>query len=101
MFWWNQQKHMCEKNMELYYEDNKNNFSNYHNKIIHIIVDDFKNGEQWKNEKYQRSCIVRGIEKIKLQDEDIIIVSDLDEIIDPNILQKNYIDNKIIINNEK
>lgn len=85
------------KNKELYYENNKNNFSNYHDKIIHIIVNDFpyseeninfKNGEQWKNENYQRNCIVRGIEKIKLQDDDIIIVSDLDEIIDPNILQK-------------
>jgi beta-1,4-mannosyl-glycoprotein beta-1,4-N-acetylglucosaminyltransferase len=77
---------------ELIYLNNKEMFSNFHDKIIHIVVDDlpyssdnikYQNEEQWTNEKFQRNCINRGIEKLNLSDDDIIIISDVDEI--PNI----------------
>jgi len=71
------------------------------NRIIHIIVDDFPHkapniqcnsnydGEQWVNERFQRDCISRGLEQITdLENDDIIIVSDLDEIPDPRTIQK-------------
>ena len=30
--------------------------------------------EQWINEKFQRNCISRGIDKLNLTDKDIIII---------------------------
>lgn len=70
-------------NKELYKNEN----------IIYIVVDDFPyifpdaiKSETWKNEKFQRNCITRGLEQIKLKDNDVIIISDLDEIPDPDTL---------------
>jgi len=82
---------------ELYFEKNKEVFSKYLHKIIHIVVEDmpykqpnidFSQNQQWTNEHFQRSCISRGIEKISFLDEDIIMLSDLDEIPDPNTVLK-------------
>ena len=82
---------------KMYFEENKELFAPYLSKIIHIIVDDFKhiypninynNAEQWINENYQRNCIKNGLNKLELVNEDIIIITDLDEIPDPNTLQK-------------
>ena len=39
-----------------------------------------KNHEQWNNEKFQRNCISRGIDKLELNNQDIIIIADVDEI---------------------
>jgi beta-1,4-mannosyl-glycoprotein beta-1,4-N-acetylglucosaminyltransferase len=85
------------KEKELYFNENKNLFEKFKDKIIHVIVDDFQykypdinfnNNEQWKNERFQRNSIVRGIQQLSLADDDIIIISDLDEIPDPNKLTK-------------
>ena len=81
----------------LYYNENKNLFTKFHNKIIHIIVEDFPykhpnisflHKHQWQNEYFQRNCIPRGINLIKdkLKNDDVILTSDVDEIPDPNIL---------------
>jgi beta-1,4-mannosyl-glycoprotein beta-1,4-N-acetylglucosaminyltransferase len=81
----------------LYYEENKKMFEKFHDKIIHIVVDDmpYKKGINfshdqlaWKNEEHQRNSIKKGIEKLNLKNDDIIITSDLDEIINPDILLK-------------
>jgi len=88
---------------ELYYNNNKELFKKWNDKIIHIIVDDFpfknenlNNGDQWKNEKFQRNCITRGL--ILIENIDLVIISDLDEIPDPNTLMSiKY--NEIKINN--
>jgi len=72
---------------EMYYENNKERYAKYSDKIIHIIVDDMQNDNNaWNLENFQRRCIDRGISQLELNDEDIIIVSDLDEIIDTNVL---------------
>ena len=74
-------------------------FSQYSDKIIHIVVDlphqgniDISQKHQWVNENFQRNCISRGIDKLVLlaglNDHDIIIVADLDEIPDPTTLAK-------------
>jgi len=80
----------------LYYNENKHLFTEFGEKIIHIIVDDFPykypnisipKSEQWKNETFQRNAISRGIERIDgLSNSDIIVISDLDEIPDPHRL---------------
>jgi beta-1,4-mannosyl-glycoprotein beta-1,4-N-acetylglucosaminyltransferase len=88
------------KEKKLYFEENKELFKEYLHKIIHIIVSDFpykypdielnqqyikmKEAQQWINENHQRRCIDRGIKKLDLNDEDIIIISDCDEIPDIN-----------------
>jgi beta-1,4-mannosyl-glycoprotein beta-1,4-N-acetylglucosaminyltransferase len=83
----------------LYYDENKEIFEEFNNKIIHIILDDipFKfpniniaNNEQWQNEFYQRNSMKKGIEVLinVLNDDDIILSSDLDEIPNPEILKE-------------
>jgi beta-1,4-mannosyl-glycoprotein beta-1,4-N-acetylglucosaminyltransferase len=82
---------------KLYYNENKDTlpFCLYKDKIIHIILDscpfthpDFNNNEQWKNEYYQRDSIKLGLDQINLNDNDLIFISDADEILDPNCLNK-------------
>ena len=89
------------KDKELYFENNKNRFSKFLDKIIHIIVKD--NIPQtpcprgpWDREEYQRYCIDEGIKKLNLNNDDIIIIADLDEIPDAktvlNIKNNNGLD---------
>ena len=82
----------------LYFEENKGLFTQFADKIIHIIVDlpfskdkvNISRGDQWTNEKFQRTCISNGLEQIDhyLELDDIIIIADLDEIPDPTTLTK-------------
>lgn len=86
----------------LYFDEfKKSNPSLDMSRIIHVIVDDFPHkapdiqlsplfsGEQWINERFHRDCITRGLEQIPdLDNDDVIIVTDLDEITDPRTLQK-------------
>ena len=72
------------KEKPLFYNENKGNFLKFQDKIIHIIVEDMPNtANAWDNENYQRMCIDRGIKQLKLKPEDIIIISDCDEIPNP------------------
>jgi beta-1,4-mannosyl-glycoprotein beta-1,4-N-acetylglucosaminyltransferase len=82
---------------KLYFQENKERFKDFEDKIIHIIIDDFpfkqpniniKNNEQWENENFQRKQIEKGIKQIDMKSNDIIIVSDLDEIPNPLLLKK-------------
>jgi len=74
---------------ELFYEKNKHLYEKYQDKIIHIIVDDMPDAsDPWKPENHQRRCISRGLQNLNLQDEDLILVSDLDEIPNPKILSE-------------
>lgn len=79
---------------EMYYENNKALFEKYKDKIIHVIVEDMPTLEEtsdaWVRERFQRNAIHRGILKINdinnLNDNDLIIVSDCDEIPDKNYI---------------
>lgn len=64
----------------LYFNDNKDRYSKFLDKIIHITVrkEEFVDGDFWKNENVQRNAILRGL--TAATDEDFLIVSDLDEI---------------------
>lgn len=83
----------------LFYLENKNKFEKFNDKIIHVIVNDmpyrhpninYNLNHQWENEYHQRNCIKRGIDSLInekfLNDEDIMLTSDVDEIPNPNIL---------------
>jgi beta-1,4-mannosyl-glycoprotein beta-1,4-N-acetylglucosaminyltransferase len=86
------------KPKKLYYHENMDRFNKFNHKIIYIKVTDFpykepnmnyKENHQWKNEYHQRCQIALGIEKLipYLNNDDIIITSDVDEIPNPTILQ--------------
>lgn len=82
---------------ELYYTKHAEMFEKYHHKIIHIVEDtaphiypniDTTQKHQWTNEEYQRNCIAKGIQQFTLHADDLILISDLDEIPDPETLKK-------------
>lgn len=75
----------------LLFAENKARFAPFLDKIVHVVVDDFAPVEDfianpssdpkmwsWAFECYQRHSIVRGLSG--LRDDDVVIVSDLDEI---------------------
>jgi beta-1,4-mannosyl-glycoprotein beta-1,4-N-acetylglucosaminyltransferase len=71
---------------ELYFENNKEQFSEWLDKITHIIVDDNPVDEDpWSRENHQRNCILRGIED--LDDDDLVLISDVDEIPNKHMLE--------------
>jgi len=82
------------KEKELFFELNKDKYAEFKDKIIHIVVDlphipaDISKSEQWVNERFQRNSIKNGLDKLNLLPEDLIIISDLDEIADPLTLEK-------------
>jgi beta-1,4-mannosyl-glycoprotein beta-1,4-N-acetylglucosaminyltransferase len=86
---------------ELYYENNKELFEDFSDKIIHIIHENNETLETknaWSNENEQRFYGTKGIKQLNLEENDIIILSDLDEIIDKNIIKEikeNGLENEI------
>jgi beta-1,4-mannosyl-glycoprotein beta-1,4-N-acetylglucosaminyltransferase len=85
------------KEKPLYYEQNKERYARWANKIIHVIVRDmpcifpninYENNDQWKNEFHQRDCIMRGYMFLELTDEDVFTIADVDEIISPDLLRR-------------
>ncbi|MBN2884516.1 hypothetical protein JXE04_01175 [Patescibacteria group bacterium] len=75
------------KDKELYYQNNQARFHQYADKIIHIIVNEFPEYiNSWTFEKHQRNCIMQGLNNCK--PEDIILISDVDEIPNPITIQK-------------
>lgn len=83
----------------LYYQENTELFGRYKNKIIHVIVDDMPDHPNaWVRENFQRNVFDRGISQLNLNDDDIIIITDLDEIPDRNTiasLKQSGLDNKL------
>jgi beta-1,4-mannosyl-glycoprotein beta-1,4-N-acetylglucosaminyltransferase len=92
----------------LYYWENKDRFSEFSHKIIHVVVEDmpftseqiqsaitpqdrlwlatgYQLGDNWVRERYQRNQIMRGLTSCK--PDDIIIIEDADEIVRPSILE--------------
>jgi len=91
------------KDKILYYEENKHLYEKFAHKIIHIIdeeliVPDTTKDEQWNNEIHQRNEIKKGLEIIDLilTNDDLLIISDLDEIPDTTMLKDIKQNNKKI-----
>lgn len=70
----------------LYYEENKEMFREFEDKIIHVVVDYTPEGETHVRDTYQKNQGTRGLEGCN--DDDIIIFSDLDEIPDPESVKR-------------
>jgi len=73
---------------ELYFKNNKHKFSNYLHKIIHVIIDNLNDTNPWGNEFKQRDAIHKGISQLNLNEEDLIMISDVDEIPDTDTLKE-------------
>lgn len=85
----------------LHFQENINRFSQWKNKILHYVVDDFpsdnliyqfalnsintgrKKEHWWVREFYQKESLIKGLQQFN--DEDIVFVSDLDEIWNPDL----------------
>lgn len=61
-----------------YFDENRQRFSRFLDKIQHVKIQSQLNSDPWQNEFYQRDCILQGC--VDAHDNDIIIVSDVDEI---------------------
>ena len=70
----------------LYYEENKEMFAEFADKIIHVVVDDTPPGDTHVRDTFQKSAVGRGLKDCT--NEDIIIFSDLDEIPNPVKIQE-------------
>ena len=80
----------------LYYEENKELFAAFADKIIHVVVDDTPEGDTHARDTFQKNAVTRGLKDCT--DEDIIIFSDLDEIPNPDKIQEilqNFQEDKI------
>ena len=78
----------------LFYLENKDRFSKFNDRIIHIVVNDFPSLHNathremaWIREYWQRNAIMRGIPNYA-KDDDYIIISDIDEIPRPDAIKK-------------
>jgi beta-1,4-mannosyl-glycoprotein beta-1,4-N-acetylglucosaminyltransferase len=68
-----------------FFEKNKDRYSKFLNKIIHVKIEDYPEENGWAMENFQRNCIQKGLHNLKLKNEDIIAISDVDEIWSPNV----------------
>lgn len=77
------------------FEENKERFCKFSDKIEYIKVDNFPElqlsqedsyGNKWLYENYQRDAIMRGL--VNCNPDDVIIISDCDEIPNPEALKK-------------
>ena len=58
-------------------------------KVIYIQVTDMPVGDDaWVRERHQRNCISRGLDVLDLQNDDIVTITDCDEIPDPDSLKE-------------
>ena len=72
-------------NKQLKFDINK--FSKFKKKIIYIPVEDLPDGDNpYLRENFQRNCIMRGLKDSS--ENDLIIISDLDEIPNPYTISK-------------
>jgi len=85
------------KDKILYYNENKKRFNKFKNKIIYKSLS-LNSDNSWKNEFDQRNYILCGLETNKLNDSDIILLSDVDEIPNPKNLNFSKIEDHKIYN---
>jgi len=95
----------------LYFDANKERYAAYLPKIVHVIVDDFptrdiappithaKLQHIMGMEHHQRRCIDRGLRRLGLKNNDILIITDCDEVPDPVVIdsvRQSTIDDEVL-----
>lgn len=69
-----------------YFKENLKRFEKYLSKVSHVIISDYPAFDRWSIERHQRDCIMRALGDCK--DDDTIIISDLDEIPNPEAIKE-------------
>ena len=67
----------------LYFQEYKHEFKDYLDKIVYYLVEDtppMGKFDRWAIERHQRGCISRALDKCNCSNDDVILISDLDEI---------------------
>lgn len=82
------------KDKPFYFEENKQRFSEFLHKIIHVKVLDYPEKGGWAMENFQRNSIVSGLLKLNLKEDDTILISDADEIPDLSKVDMDFIKGK-------
>ena len=82
-----------KKPKPLYFQENKELFAEFEHKIIHIVVDayptfwkKFRIPTVWDYDNHQKEQILQGLKQCK--EDDVVIVSDLDEIPNPDKIKE-------------
>lgn len=78
----------------LYFAENQDRFARFKDRIVHVVVEDFpvppaeytERDTSWLRENFQRNEIIRGLKDAC--PDDIVVISDVDEIPDPAALDK-------------
>ncbi len=69
----------------LYFAENRHLFKKFEDKIVYVCLEERTETENpWDREYFQRNQITRGLKECR--DDDIILLSDLDEIVRPSSL---------------
>ena len=69
----------------LYFAESRDRFAPFLDRIIHVVVDDMPSGKNpWRAEAHQRNAIGRGL--VDAAPNDLVLVSDVDEIPKPQVL---------------
>ena len=82
------------KKKPYYFEENKDRYKKYLDKVIHVKVDDMPIPDKnnvWAAEHFQRGALSRALDKMA-SPGDKILVSDADEIVNPETLKKHIND---------
>lgn len=69
----------------LFLKDNWLRYKQYHDKIIHVVVD-LDNADPWQNERHQRDSIMLGL--ADASPHDVAIIGDVDEFIRPDSIRQ-------------
>ncbi len=88
----------------LFYEENKEAFSRFKDKIIHFVVKDFPEPlDSWGREFHHRDALIEAVGLVPdIQPHDIVLMSDADEIPNPEYLDRDlFDDDRIFVFNQR
>lgn len=75
------------KPKKLFFQENREIFQPFLDKIIHIVIEkNLETDDPWVREAVHRNQIMRGLEYCR--PNDIILISDIDEVIRPSVLDE-------------
>lgn len=63
-----------------YFEENKDRYSKFLDKIIHIKLENYPEENGWAMENFQRNAVILGLQQLNISTTDRIMISDMDEI---------------------
>ena len=85
------------KKKELTYQNNIDLFKDYQHKIQHIFANNLApNGTSWEREASQRNAIEYGLDVLNLDNDDVVIISDCDEIPNTKVLEEIRVNPKML-----